>query len=152
MFSLNNATRLVLFILSLSLSHTTFSNTFFITDEKKASGYYNTETIRSERIKQLDAKQARHYSNKHKLIANHLTSHADSVAIEAKWDTAKILRVGVIRRSLANKDYATNICNITRSYGLSNENVSVKIIHLPSLLVYKRLELLIEHKCIDSKA
>ena len=145
---LNNAIRLLTCCLFLFLTQSAFSKTFFSSDEKKSFGYYNTETIRSEKIEQLETDQNYHYSTQHKRIANHLVNHEYSIATEAKWTTSKTLRIGVIRRSLADEDYAISACKIIRTYGLEDEGISIKIIYLPSLLVYQRLELLIEQKCI----
>lgn len=134
-------------LLALMLSNQATATAFFIDEPEKPSGYYSNDDVRSEKIGDKEEQTDKQYSRKHSKVAGYLNSNQDPVAAEAKWESEKILRVGVIRRSLANKAYASRVCDLMLAYQMSNQGVTVRIIYLPNLVAFHRLETLVEHQC-----
>lgn len=138
---------LIFFLVALLSSSQALATAFFIDEPKKPNGYYNNEDVRSEKIDSQNVEKGKNYSRKHRKVAGYLNSNQDPVAAEAKWESEKILRVGVIRRSLADEAYANRVCDLMSAYQMPNQGMTVRIIYLPNLVAFHRLETLVEHQC-----
>ena len=138
---------LTFILLSLLLSTQASATAFFIDEPKKPSSYYSNDDVRSEKIDNSKQQTGKNYSRKHRKVAGYLNSNQDPVAAEAKWESEKILRVGVIRRSLADEAYANRVCDLMSAYQMPNQGMTVRIIYLPNLVAFHRLETLVEHQC-----
>ncbi|WP_415903487.1 hypothetical protein ACMXYR_07175 [Neptuniibacter sp. QD29_5] len=113
-------------------------------DEEPPSGYYNNDGQRSEIIKSKKSKQS--FSKKHKKVADYLNSDQEPLASDVKWTSKKALQIGVIQR-YRTEDYAKYACKVIDAFNLESKGVKVRVIFLPHLVAYNRLELLAEHKC-----
>lgn len=133
----------MLLIFSTQLS----AKTFFMQEEKPADSYYSNDDIRSEEITGKKGNNGKDYGSKHRLVTDYLNSKNDPIAADARWDTEKIIRVGVIRRSQGNLDYAYKVCKLIIASKLKPQGMTVRIIYLPSLVAFDRLETLIEYEC-----
>lgn len=121
------------------------AKTFFMDkDEAPPSGYYNNEGQRNEIIKSKKSKQS--FSRKHKKIADYMNSDQEPLASDVKWTSKKALQIGVIQR-YRTEDYAKYACNVIDAFNLESKGVKVRVIFLPHLVAYNRLELLAEHQC-----
>lgn len=118
----------------------------FTGEKKRPSFYFSNDEIRHEEVKTIEQPN-HHISKKHTKVADYFNSKQEPVATDAFWESEYILRIGVVRRSLADKAYAAHVCSIISSSGLTSGKMKVRIIYLPALAAFDRLELLIEHKC-----
>ncbi|MGH1462185.1 MAG: hypothetical protein ACRBB6_09120 [Neptuniibacter sp.] len=135
-------------IMVLIFSAQLHAKTFFMDEpEEPPSSYFSNDDIRSEKITDEDIKPAKDFGRKHRLVTDYLNSPSDPVAADAKWDSEKILQVGVIRRSYGDLDYAGHICRLIIASKLKPWGITVRIIYLPSLIAFDRLEMLVEHQC-----
>ncbi|MGH1430981.1 MAG: hypothetical protein ACRBB4_07680 [Neptuniibacter sp.] len=131
----------------LTLSTQVGAKTFFMTEDKPADSYYSNDDIRTEEITGKNQKPAKDFGKKHRLVADYLNSPNDPVAADAHWDSENILQVGVIRRSQGDLDYAGHVCRLVVASKLKPQGIKVRIIYLPSLVAFGRLETLVEHQC-----
>lgn len=145
--TLQSALRQLVLSLLLICSTQLSAKTFFMQEEKPADSYYSNDDIRSEEITGKEQTKTKDYSSKHRLVTDYLNSKSDPIAADARWDTEKIIRVGVIRRSQGNLDYAFKVCKLIIASKLKPQGMSVRIIYLPSLVAFDRLETLIEYQC-----
>lgn len=140
--------RFILFLLAIVCTTPSYAQTFFLQGEvKKPSGYYNNEDVRSEKIKQKAA-QSSAFSRNHRNVANFLNSPNEPVAAEAVWMTEKTLRIGVISRARVDTNYVNAVCNLINANNLPRKGTTVRVIYLPNLIAYNRLETLVEHSCV----
>lgn len=122
------------------------AKTFFMDDEETPpSGYYNNEDIRTEKINSSKVKK-KSYSRKHNKIAEYLNSDKEPLASDVKWSSEKALQIGVIKKYRV-KEYAQYACKVIDAFNMESKGVKVRVIFLPNLVAYNRLELLAEHKC-----
>ncbi|WP_415894166.1 hypothetical protein ACMXYN_07290 [Neptuniibacter sp. PT8_73] len=122
------------------------AKTFFMDkDEDPPSGYYNNDGQRNEIIKSNESK--RNFSRKHKKIADYLNSDKEPLASDTKWTSKKVLQIGVIKQ-YRTEEYAKYACKVIDAFDMESEGVKVRVIFLPNLVAYNRLELLAEHKCV----
>ncbi|WP_415894684.1 hypothetical protein ACMXYQ_10070 [Neptuniibacter sp. PT34_22] len=134
-------------LLAVLISPQVSAKTFFMDEEEELpSGYYNNEDLRSEKIKSSKAKK-KNYSRKHNQIAEYLNSYKEPLASDVKWSSEKALQIGVIKR-YRTEEYAKYACKVIDAFDMESEGVKVRIIFLPNLVTYNRLELLAEHKCV----
>ncbi|WP_415903810.1 hypothetical protein ACMXYW_09170 [Neptuniibacter sp. QD48_55] len=134
-------------LLAVLISPQVSAKTFFMDEEDELpSGYYNNEDLRSEKIKSPKAKK-KNYSRKHKKIADYLNSDKEPLASDTKWTSKKVLQIGVIKQ-YRTEEYAKYACRVIDAFDMESEGVKVRIIFLPNLVAYNRLELLAEHKCV----
>ncbi len=135
------------FAILLALSTPVGAKTFFMQEHKPADSYYSNDDVRTEEITDKNRKPVKDFGKKHSLVADYLNSKNDSVAADARWDSETLLQVGVIRRSYGDLDYAGHVCRLIVASKLKPQGIKVRIIYLPSLVAFGRLETLVEHQC-----
>jgi len=132
-------------LLAVLISPQVSANAFFMDEEDKPpSGYYNNEGQRNEVIKSKKSKQS--FSRKHKKVADYLNSDKEPLASDAKWTSKKVLQIGVIKQ-YRTEEYAEYACKVIDAFNLDSKGIKVRIIFLPHLVAYNRLDLLAEYKC-----
>lgn len=135
------------FVILLVLSTPVGAKTFFMQEHKPADSYYSNDDVRTEEITGNNRKPVKDFGKKHSLVTDYLNSKNDPVAADARWDSETLLQVGVIRRSYGDLDYAGHVCRLVVASKLKPQGIKVRIIYLPSLVAYGRLETLVEHQC-----
>ena len=138
---------LVLALWTLLISTNTSAQTFFSDNTQKPSGYFNNEGIRHEKIDPSKQAPVVHYSKKHKLIADFFNSDLDQLATHSEWESKSVLRIGVVRRSFNQKEYTVHACKVISASGLADQKVTIRMIHLPSLIAKHKLTILAEQQC-----